>query len=198
MTLRPCLVPFAIVAAASLAFANPAPQGSGLSNATVLIIRHGEKPADGTGLTPRGKERATAYAKYFQNYKVGSSLFHADYLLATADSKKSARERLTLEPLGQSFGLPVESKYKNNQYAQVISDIQARPAGKSYVICWHHGNIPNLIRSFGVQPEALLPSGKWPAAQFGWVIQIKFDAAGKPIRGLTKRVQENLTLSNRM
>lgn len=41
------------------------PSHSGLRNATVLIIRHAEKPDVGSVLNARGEQRAAAYVDYF-------------------------------------------------------------------------------------------------------------------------------------
>src|SRR5262245_43255592 len=38
----------------------------GPKNSVLLIIRHAENPANGHGLSPRGEQRAKAYANYFQ------------------------------------------------------------------------------------------------------------------------------------
>jgi hypothetical protein len=37
------------------------------ASATIFLVRHGEKPDSGTGLSPAGQARADAYVKYFQN-----------------------------------------------------------------------------------------------------------------------------------
>jgi len=46
-----------------------------LANNTVLIVRHAEKPVEGTGLTPMGEARAQLYAKYFQPFQEGGFPF---------------------------------------------------------------------------------------------------------------------------
>src|SRR6516164_11509611 len=72
-------------------------QTSPLSDATILIIRHAEKPLVGTGLSAEGEVRAKAYVSYFQNFRIGSKPIHLDYLVAADDSEHSQRSRLTLE-----------------------------------------------------------------------------------------------------
>src|SRR4051812_6839108 len=76
-----------------------------LSNATILIIRHAEKPEHGTGLSPEGEARAQAYARYFQSFRVKAEPLRLDYLVAADDSEHSQRSRLTLEPLAGAIGL---------------------------------------------------------------------------------------------
>lgn len=46
------------------------PAHSGLRNATVLIIRHAEKPDAGSLLNARGEQRAAAYVDYFNPLKL--------------------------------------------------------------------------------------------------------------------------------
>src|SRR5437870_2950563 len=91
------------------ACAKPAHQGktSGLCDATILIIRHAEKPDSGPGLTPAGHERAEAYVQYFKTFTLDSKPLKLDALFAAADSEKSHRPRLTLEPLSKALGLKI-------------------------------------------------------------------------------------------
>jgi len=63
----------------------------GLADATVLIIRHAEKPDSGTGLAPAGEVRAQAYIGYFQHLRLNGVVFRPDTL--TADSKNSESGR---------------------------------------------------------------------------------------------------------
>ena len=60
-----------------------------LSGATIFIIRHAEKPEDGSGLTAAGKKRALAYVDYFAGVRVDRHPLKLDHLFAAADSKNS-------------------------------------------------------------------------------------------------------------
>jgi hypothetical protein len=60
-------------------------------NASILMIRHAERPDTGTGLSVAGQERAQAYVIYFQNYLLNSNPVKLDYLMAAADSSESYR-----------------------------------------------------------------------------------------------------------
>jgi len=159
----------------------------------VLIIRHGEKPETGTGLTSKGEERAKAYVKYFQTLKTGVGTFHPDYLFASADSKKSARERLTLEPLAKAINQSINLTFKNGRYQELADAMRAKRHGKNILICWHHGNIPKLVDALGGDSTKLIPGGKWPDAVFDWVIQLSFDSSGRLLPSQTKRIQERLS-----
>ena len=112
--------------------------------------------------------------------------------MAAADSSNSHRPRLTLEPLSQSLGLPLDIRYKNKESDQLAAELQSRPHGRHILICWHHGQIPALLQALGADPAKLLPGGKWPDDVFSWVIQLRYDEQGRLIFGETKRVSENL------
>lgn len=165
---------------------------AGLSNDTILVIRHAEKPADGSGLTPTGLQHAAAYVHYFRTYTISGKSLQLDDLFAAGDSKKSIRPRLTLEPLSQALGLPLQTQYKQDDYAQLVAGLKTLGPGKEVLICWHHKRIPDLLTELGADPAQLLPNGTWPDEQYSWVIQLRYDKYGNLISGLTRRIDENL------
>jgi len=152
---------------------------SGPKNATVLIIRHAEKPEGGDELTPAGERRAAFYVGYFENFKVDSQPLKLDYLFAARDSKHSERPVLTVQPLSEALGLPINSGFKNRDYPRLAGQLRSETYdNKSILICWHHGEIPDLLRALGANPDQLLPKGKWPKEMFGLVIQLRYDESG--------------------
>jgi hypothetical protein len=163
----------------------------GLANKWVLVVRHAEKPADGTGLTPAGEARAKAYVNYFTHYKTATGVnLKLSVLIATKDTKKSFRERLTLEPLSAATGLPLNLKYKEKDFNTMVSDLGATPQSGNVLICWHHGGIPELVTALGSNGEAMFPGGKWPADHFDYVIELHYDAQGKVIPADTHKIVE--------
>jgi hypothetical protein len=162
-------------------------QQGGPPNAVILIIRHAEKPDDGAGLAPQGVERANAYVRYFETYKFNGVPLHFDALFASRDSAGSMRPRLTLEPLSHALGMPLQTPYKDKDIADIAAEIQSVGPGKHILICWHHGEIPDLLSALGADPN-------WPDNQYGWVIQLSFDSRGHLIPQLTKRAEEHLAL----
>jgi hypothetical protein len=163
-----------------------------LSDATILIIRHAEKPAAGLGLDPEGQARAEAYVRYFQNFRVGPEVLRFDYLVAADDSEHSQRSRLTLEPLARAIGLKPDLRFQAKRPQDLAEELRSRAHGKNILICWHHREIPDLLRALGADPERLLPHGEWPAQQFGWVLQLRYDHEGRLIQGKTRRIKEHL------
>ena len=166
-------------------------QSTALARATVLIIRHAEEPDHGDGLSPVGETHANNYVGYFENYRVsGATTIPLSALFAAANSSSSHRPVLTLTPLSLATGLPIDSQFKDDDYAKLADALQSTDHGRFIVVCWHHGNIPNLIRALGGDPQELLPDGKWPGDQYGWVIQLHYDKQG--LLKSSKLVVENL------
>jgi hypothetical protein len=163
-----------------------------LSDATILIVRHAEKPEDGKELSPAGEKRAAAYPHYFKDFTVDSRPLKLDYLVATADSKGSNRPRLTLEPLSAALGLKMDQRFKAKDYEALAADLQSVARGKHILIAWHHGEIPELIQALGASPAALLPKGKWPNETFDWVIELRYDHEGRLVPSECRRINEHL------
>jgi broad specificity phosphatase PhoE len=164
----------------------------GPKNAVVLIIRHAEVADSGHGLSPRGKERAEAYKNYFQNFTVDSKRRQPEVVLVAKDSKQSHRPRLTVEPFAKAAKLPIDSSIGNKRPTDLATELRANHQGKVILICWHHGQIPDLLRALGAAPETVLPNGKWPKTVYDWVIMTSFDENGRLIPESTKRISEHL------
>jgi hypothetical protein len=153
--------------------------GNGLADTTVMIIRHAEKPASGTGLTPEGEARATAYVGYFEHFSVDGQPMTPNALYATADSKSSMRPRLTITPLSQAIGLPIDHRFADRQTKEIADALRTEAHGNRVLIAWHHGEIPALIDALGGDSAALIPGGKWPSDVFGWVVVLQYDHKGR-------------------
>lgn len=176
---------------ATFSAAEPAGTTSALKNAVILVIRHGEKPESGEVLSPAGEARAQAYANYFKNYSIDGQPHPPDHLFAAKDSSSSSRPRLTIEPTAKALGLPIDSRFDDNQFLELAQQLQSTPHGTNILICWHHGNIPQLLQALGADPGKLLPGGKWPDAVFNWVMQLRYDANGQMLD--STRITENFT-----
>ena len=191
--MRKCLLIVVIQCSVLLAVADAQ---EGPKNSVVLIIRHAENPADGHGLSPRGKERAEAYKNYFQNFTVDGKQREPQAVVVAADSKQSHRPRLTVEPFAKAAKLPIDNRFANKQPADLAAELRANYQDKVILVCWHHGQIPDLLRALGAAPETLLTNGKWPRDVYDWVIMTSFDQNGHVIPESTKRINEHLLQGN--
>ncbi|MGJ5181874.1 phosphoglycerate mutase family protein [Bradyrhizobium oligotrophicum] len=147
-----------------------------MQSGRILIMRHAEKTGDleDPHLSEAGRQRALRLVTYIpQEFEKPS------YLFATAESKHSRRPIETLEPLSadikvaldtsfadQDYGALAHHLLKNNRYEQVLT-----------VVCWHHGNIPNMAYALGL-PDGSYPEA-WDRKVFNLILDITF-ANGAP------------------
>lgn len=158
-----------------------------LKNTNILIIRHGEKPYDGSdGLTLAGQARAQAYVSHFQNYTIDSEPLQWTALFAAASSKTSRRPLLTLEPLANALGLAIDAGYDDKTPEVLVEDLRANPdfQNANILISWRHSGMLELADALGVEVHKLPGSAHWvskpfPPCVFGWVLQICFNEHGE-------------------
>jgi hypothetical protein len=155
-----------------------------------------EDADSGDGISPLGEKRAEAYISYLQNFTVDSKRREPTVIFAAKDSKKSHRPRLTVEPFAKAANLKIDTRFGNNQSANLAADLRANQQGKVILICWRHPYVPDLLRAVGANPEDLLPRGKWPGSVYDWVILLSYDENGRVIPGGTKRISEHLLQSD--
>jgi hypothetical protein len=167
---------------------------SALKNAVILIIRHAEAPAQGDRLSSAGEARAKAYVNYFKAFTIGGEPLKLNYLFAAKDSTASSRPRLTLEPTAEALGLRIDTRFKNEHVLNLADEIRSHSLGPDILICWHHGEIPQLISALGADPKTLIPRDKWPNNVFDWVIELRYDANGTLFE--SKRIDENLSFDD--
>jgi hypothetical protein len=168
----------------------------GPKDAVVLIIRHAEDADSGDGISPLGQERAEAYKNYFLNFTVDSKRREPAVIFAAKDSKKSHRPRLTMEPFAKAANLKIDTRFGNDQSADLAAELRANQQGKVILICWRHPYIPALLGALGATPETFLPNGKWPGAVFDWIILLSFDQNGHLIPSNSRRTNEHLLPSD--
>ncbi|NBF01066.1 flagellar basal body-associated protein FliL [Pseudomonas sp. Fl5BN2] len=172
--------------------AHEGPKDAGLRNATVLIIRHAEKPDQGDGLSPRGQQRAEAYAQYFDPLQLNGQNLVPQRLIATRDSEDSARPRLTLVPLSQRLHLPIEQPYDNRDVDKLVRSLAKNNQAPVILIAWHHGQIYNLIEAFGGDAKTLTGQKSWSESVYDWLIVLRFDDQGRLVESHSQKVQEHL------
>lgn len=178
MRFKLCMLLTLVLSTAGVAESEQNKRVSGLENAIILILRHAEDADTGYGLSPIGEARAEGCANYFKNFFIDGKPLKLDRIFATRDTRHSHRPRLTAEPTARKFSLPIDDRFKNRQFLDLVDDIKNWLHGENVLIVWHHGKIPQLLRALGADPRTLLPNGKWREGSFGWLIQLRYDQNG--------------------
>ena len=139
--------------------------------ATILLIRHAEKPASGVDLAPAGFARAKVLPELFGGMAAPHNLPRPDFLFATHVSKNSNRPVETITPLSEALGLPISHEIADKDYATLATELlSGKYAGKVVLVAWHHGSIPGLAKALGALP----PYDPWPETQFDRVWRIDY------------------------
>lgn len=146
----------------------------------VLLIRHAEKPDDGDDihLSAAGKRRAEALPGLFQKTAARPDPFPTpDFIFAAGQSKHSNRSAETVAPLAKELKLDVNDRTDNDDFAHVAEVLFAKPkyAGRTVLVCWHHGKIPELLHALGVDPKPK----KVDDGAFDRVWVVTFDEQGR-------------------
>ena len=138
----------------------------------IILLRHAEKPdneADG-GLSTEGEESARALVGFFTNTPVlmTNGLPAALYACKISQYGRGRRPYDTLAPLSKAFGLPIQTPYRSNKYAELAAALLGDGTlhGKTVVICWTHTELPLLARALGVAP----PDDEWKGYGRVWMI----------------------------
>ena len=163
-----------------------------LANARLYLVRHAEKPEDGSGLTAAGTARAAAYVGYFRRDPLDGSTLRLTHLFAATDSKKSVRPRLTLEPLAKATHGTLDQRFTDKDPAAFVVDLRSHDYGNRILVAWRHGQIPALLTALGADPARFVPEGKWPDGVYDRVVELWFDARGNLDLAHSRTVAERL------
>ncbi|EKX37492.1 hypothetical protein GUITHDRAFT_116299 [Guillardia theta CCMP2712] len=185
-------------------------RSSPICQAEVIIVRHGEKPADSSdnGLSMVGHARAV----YISNCSL-----HVSRILdrgppnrlvaARTEPGKSSRAFDTLLPLSEQLGLPVESSIGKKDMSSLLLLLSSLSCGDTALVSWHHELIPDIVRSLGA-PNAedfaawpdQCPSESWPEPSwlpgnsvcYDEVWKVRITAAGKTAGRRKKKLKGKL------
>lgn len=155
------------------------PFSPGSGPARLLIMRHAEKTGDkrDKDLSEAGWARAEKLATY-----IPQTLGRPDFLVAASNSVKSKRPKQTLEPLGKALGLGIWAELDDEEVGEMVAELASNSqwAGKFGVVSWRHSDLPRLIGALGAS-DGSYPD-PWDSAVYDLMIEIAYDAAGKPPR----------------
>jgi len=131
----------------------------------IVIVRHAEKPKGAAPhLAIRGKMRAEGLSRLLPK------IIKPDFVFASTSTKHSDRPFETIRPTADKLHLDVCTKYADKDTKKIAKDLQKKKFdGKTILICWHHGQMPKLIKKLGYSS----PYQKWPEDLFDRIINIE-------------------------
>jgi hypothetical protein len=148
-----------------------------LAPATILVLRHAEKPGSPIDphLSEAGRRRAAKLAEYLP-----ATFGRPDILFAAADKLFSHRPRETLEPLAKATGAPlrhdVSDKRSEAFAAELLSD--HRHEGALAVVAWRHKALPVLARALGAGTGDY--PDPWPSDLYDRILRFDYADAARP------------------
>ena len=142
----------------------------------IVIIRHAEKPASPEPhLAIRGKMRAIGLSRLLPK------IVKPDFIFASTSTRHSERPYQTIRPTADKLKLDVITKYADKATKKIVKELRKKKfKGKTILICWHHGQMPKLIRELGQRS----PYPRWPDGLFDRIINID----GHGLTNLPQRV----------
>ena len=141
-------------------------------NLKVVIIRHGEKPAEasvkqadgGDNLSCQGQNRALQLATVLYQ-KIGKPNY--TYVPALKMDKNTAHSRMfqTVTPFAVKYDLTINSKYDESEPNETAKSVLKKNG--TVLMVWQHSGIPDLASALGVYNPP-----KWKGADFDsmWIV----------------------------
>lgn len=121
---------------------------------TVYLIRHGEKPADGDGLSAQGVQRAQCLRNVFGK----SSAYKIAHIMAQTPKQsiknnkvtiKRQRPLETVKPLANDLSLPVDTSCDRDDAACVKNVVDTFQGDGNILICWEHNALTDIVKKLG-------------------------------------------------
>lgn len=141
----------------------------------IILIRAGEAPPNGNGLSQRGKERAAALVPFFlfQDYLQDYGHPVAIFAHRETQSEPSLRPVQTVTPLANALGIKVNTSFTQVEFVKMLKLIKENPdyEAKTILICWNNDNMSRieaeLGRKINVKP--------WPEEAHDrlWIVDFK-------------------------
>lgn len=138
----------------------------------VVIIRHGEKPAEGDNLSCAGLNRALALPAVLDELLPTPPTYTYVPIIGTNDDSTSqARMFQTVTPYAVRHNLCVNSDYAVENAAGLAHELR-RQRGTALVV-WEHNAISEIAKALGLKEEL-----QWPDEDFDSIWVIEFSGGG--------------------
>ncbi|HLG83453.1 MAG TPA: hypothetical protein VKY22_20740 [Bradyrhizobium sp.] len=149
----------------------------------ILVMRHAEKPddPDDPDLTAAGQARAMKLATF-----IPEQFGKPDFIFAAAITRHSARPYETVRPLSRATGVGIDATIADNDYGALAKELLTKNkyADKSVVVCWHHGNIPSLMRYLGASAGSY--PDPWNHKIFNLILEAGFAGGSVSVKQVTE------------
>jgi hypothetical protein len=178
---------FAVIAFAALAFfaSHAAHADDAKTTETIVMVRHGEKPADGLGqLNCQGLNRSLALPHVIET-KFG----RPDAIIAPDPAKQKddrgkkydyVRPLATIEPTAIYFGMPVDASIGFKDIDKLVDTVLAsRYKSQLVVVAWEHSIVEEaarrIVKQYGGDPKSV---PKWQSADFDSIYIVRVTMRG--------------------
>ena len=147
--------------------------------ASVVLIRHAEKPDIGAEVSQQGCERAYALPAFFQQDPVVNQFGKpvAYFAQRPKGDTSSLRPVQTLAPSASAAQLPVSAPVVRDDFLTLVQQLLSSPEfeGKTVVVAWEHNVIPQFAGALGLK-DSSTPTG-WPGSVYdqAWIITFLAD-----------------------
>jgi hypothetical protein len=183
------LAPLWVFPALTYAQAPDARAAEGEANETIVLVRHGEKPAEGLGqLNCQGLNRALALPAVIEKmFGRPAAIFAPDPSVQKTDNGRLydyVRPLATVEPTAIAFGLPVHSDIGQADIGALQKQLE-RPVYQNALVLvgWEHREIAKLARAMieahGGDPK-IVPV--WKDSDFDSIYVLKIRWSGSASR----------------
>ena len=154
----------------------------------VILLRHGEKPAHGDTLSPKGFARAVELVQFFTEENLPFQLQTPTAVFAQRSSKNhsSTRPVQTVALLANTWQIPLYTQYSRGDYKSMVEKVANNFSSGMVLVCWDHEHLPAIASDFGVKNA---PS--WPGSVYNWVWVIDF--SGSEVVSFTQYLQNPVT-----
>jgi len=137
----------------------------------IYLIRHAEKPADGSrGLTPKGRLRAKCLKELFGT----KSRYNIGYIITPDFKRKIHRAYETVLPLANHLGIEIDRHCGRKDPACVAATVNETLSDSKFkgdvLVSWRHSGMKTIARLLGLEKEAIPP---WPGKRFDliWTVE---------------------------
>ena len=135
-----------------------------LTQLTIVLIRHGEKPIQGDNLSPQGFNRALQLPTVLHN-KFGVPDHVYVPAIGTDVTTTHARMFQTVTPFAIQYNLGINSKFDEHDYTGVANHVRQKTGLALFV--WEHHAIPELAKAMGISNPPDWPDDEYDSI---WII----------------------------